>query len=386
MYSWQSTTLSMSTTGMVRQHPLNGICPYYTMFPLDFPKRVLRHASTDQTVVDPFCGRGTTLFAARESGLISYGIDTSPVAAAISRSKLTTATAESVLDAYDALMHLASPADIPQSPFWDYAYHPETLATLCSLRAALLAAASQPDEPPDITLLRGLVLGALHGPLNQGDVPSSFFSNQMMRTFALKPNYAVRYWSARHLLPPFSDVRAVIARRARRLLHDVPPMTAPAHVMQSDARHASSYDALPTTIDWVVTSPPYLGMVTYEVDQWLRLWFLGGPPYPVYGNANQLRHHDIDTFAHDLATVWDQIANHASPDIHMVIRFGALGSRRADYVNLIKQSLQASHAPWRLTTVRTAGHAEKGRRQSVSMGKRGRSATIEERDFYVRFA
>ena len=119
---------------MAQQHALNHICPYYTMFPLAFPQRVLRHARKHQRVVDPFCGRGTTLFAARERRLISYGMDTSPVAVAISRSKLTTATAASVLDAYDTLMKQPPEAPLPQGPFWDYAYHRDTLATLCALR------------------------------------------------------------------------------------------------------------------------------------------------------------------------------------------------------------------------------------------------------------
>jgi hypothetical protein len=44
---------------------LNAICPYFTMFPLEYPLKVLRqHRVAKPVVVDPFCGRGTTLFAA----------------------------------------------------------------------------------------------------------------------------------------------------------------------------------------------------------------------------------------------------------------------------------------------------------------------------------
>src|SRR5262249_14425531 len=40
---------------------LNGVCPYFTMFPLAFPFAVLRrHAAPGDLVLDPFCGRGTT--------------------------------------------------------------------------------------------------------------------------------------------------------------------------------------------------------------------------------------------------------------------------------------------------------------------------------------
>lgn len=44
---------------------LNAICPYYTMLPLGFPIAELKRAGGDDAVLDPFCGRGTTLFAAR---------------------------------------------------------------------------------------------------------------------------------------------------------------------------------------------------------------------------------------------------------------------------------------------------------------------------------
>jgi hypothetical protein len=221
---------------MVRPHPLNGICPYYTMFPLDFPQRILRGAHAQQIVVDPFCGRGTTLFAARERRLACYGVDTSPVAVAISQAKLTALSPELFLATYDMLMANPPVAAVPQGLFWKHAYHPETLATLCSLRATLLTAAAELQEPPGIAVLRGLVLGALHGPLNKGPLPSSYFSNQMMRTFAPKPDYAVRFWTSRKLTPPFSDIRAVVARRAERLLNAVPPRSTIARVIHGDAR------------------------------------------------------------------------------------------------------------------------------------------------------
>jgi len=40
---------------------LNAVCPYYTMFPLEFPLSVLKRFHTKKSklrVLDPFCGRG----------------------------------------------------------------------------------------------------------------------------------------------------------------------------------------------------------------------------------------------------------------------------------------------------------------------------------------
>jgi len=76
----------------------NGICPYFTMFPLDFPLRILgKRASTGDSVLDPFCGRGTTNFASGLLGLPSLGVDSNPVAAAITASKLVNTNVRDIL-------------------------------------------------------------------------------------------------------------------------------------------------------------------------------------------------------------------------------------------------------------------------------------------------
>jgi len=85
----------------VRQVPsafaLNGVSAYFTMFPLAFPLDVLRrHAGPDDVVLDPFCGRGTTNYAARLLGLPSFGVDSSPVAAALSAAKLANAAPDAI--------------------------------------------------------------------------------------------------------------------------------------------------------------------------------------------------------------------------------------------------------------------------------------------------
>jgi len=40
---------------------LNAVCPYFTIFPLQFPFNRLAKAKPGQVVLEPFCGRGTTL-------------------------------------------------------------------------------------------------------------------------------------------------------------------------------------------------------------------------------------------------------------------------------------------------------------------------------------
>ena len=161
---------------------LNALCPYYTMYPLDFPLRVLANRSRSQEwILDPFCGRGTTNFAARLIGLPSVGIDSSPIAVAIAKAKLLRVSRDAVVAAAEAaLAEISDPLDVPEGEFWSWAYHQETFGELCRLRAALMLNCNKPAR----IMLRAIILGALHGPLTKGE--PSYFSNQSPRTFAPK--------------------------------------------------------------------------------------------------------------------------------------------------------------------------------------------------------
>lgn len=374
---------------MSNKHLLNAVCPYYTMFPLTFPRRVLRGAKARALIADPFCGRGTTIYAARLRGLASYGVDTSPVAVAVSRAKVSTTSLSAVMQAYDRLLESAPRVETPGGAFWRAIYHPDTLDTLCRLRASLRRSDREHGngEAGAVAMLRAVMLGALHGPLNAAGEPASYFSNQMPRTFASKPDYAVRFWREREMRPKFADVRAIVRKRTKRILDGFVPNEAPGLIVAGDSRKASAWDQLPRTITKVITSPPYYGMTTYEQDQWLRIWFLGGPTEIRYRNRNQLSHSSPERFAKSMARVWDQIGNNAAPNITMAIRFGGIGSHKSDYREILTDSLEKSEHRWRLTSSGPAGDAADGKRQAETMGDRGtKSATIEERDFYVRLA
>src|SRR5580700_1263118 len=118
-----------------RDNALNAICPYFTMFPLEYPSRVLRkHANDSPTVLDPFCGRGTTLFSARKFNLSVWGIDSSSVAVAIAKAKLASCRPEEPLAIAEHMISNNCPKNVPQTRFFRAAFAPKTLRSICSLR------------------------------------------------------------------------------------------------------------------------------------------------------------------------------------------------------------------------------------------------------------
>lgn len=359
-------------------HALNAVCPYYTMYPLNFPLRVLKeHGRPGDWVIDPFCGRGTTNFAARLRNMPSIGVDSSPVAAALAQAKLATAAPSGVVASARAILKAAKgPKSLPAGEFWTLAYHERTLVQLCQLREALLAECSSDT----LILLRAIILGALHGPRPKG--APSYFSNQSPRTFAPKPNYAVRFWSARGMQPVDVDVLSIIKTRADRYLTEPPPRVA-GKVLLGDSRVAATFTDTPKA-RFIVTSPPYFGMRTYLPDQWLRLWFLGGPDHVEYRQPEgQLEHSGADHFAAEMGRVWMNVGSHTTKDARLIIRYGGIHDRGAVPMDVLKKSLADSG--WKMKTAKAVPDPVAARRQVLQFGTEPKRA-ITEYDVYCHRA
>jgi hypothetical protein len=358
---------------------LNAICPYFTMFPLEFPLGILeRNAKAEQWILDPFCGRGTTNFAGRLEGLHTVGIDSNPTAIAIAQSKLVVTTPDHILaTASEILEETPNAKDTPIGEFWSWAYHPEVLNIICRLREGLLKDCDSDNRKA----LRGIILGALHGHVMK-TVPS-YFSNQCQRTYSPKPAYAVRFWKKNNMQPPLVDVMAVIQKRAHRYYTTLPIKTENKIVLADSRNRDIFLNGLhDTKVDWIITSPPYYGMKSYLPDQWLRLWFLGGKPEVDYNKESQLKHTGQELFAQQLKIVWNNAGFLAKSNTRMVIRFGGIPSVKSDPIAILKLSLKDTG--WKVITRHSAGFATQGRRQAYQQAK-NQNPPVEEFDLWAKW-
>ena len=357
---------------------LNAVCPYFTMFPLDFPMSVLKDARHG-VVVDPFCGRGTTNLAARVRGLPTVAVDSSPVAIAATAAKLSRGKArpESIVALAKEYLSANKKPTIPVGPFWELAYDAEVLRAICAIREGLL----ESHLSDAARALRGIMLGALHGPKHKNG-ESSYFSNQAPRTYGPKPAYAVKFWKERGLRPPKVDpIKIIELRAARAFSGAIPPVRSRTHL--GDSRTVSWSEIIGDLgpVQHVVTSPPYYGLRSYRPDQWLREWFLGGSDSVCYTAEAQVDHGSPEKFANDLATVWSRLEPVAAADARMVIRFGAINDRPVDPADIVRASIAPTG--WRIVHIRKAGVASRGRRQAETF--RGAiSPAVEEIDVYCR--
>lgn len=358
---------------------LNAISPYFTMFPLGFPLGILRRnrgrLRDEAVVLDPFCGRGTTNFAARLLAANTVGIDCNEVAVAATAAKLVSVDPKDIVEEAKRILSSADAGDVPTGEFWELAYDPEVLESLCRLRTALTHDCSSPVQ----IALRAIILGALHGPGRRNG--SSYFSNQSPRTYAPKPHYAVRFWKERDLRPPTVNVIEIIRERAFRY-YGTGHQDIDGAVARGDSRSAVDLTRALSgrRVSITVTSPPYFGLDTYLADQWIRSWFLGAKAKVDYSRQNQLRHGSREEFAEDLRAVWANVADHSEPGAKLVIRFGGINERKHTCPKeILRHSLRGG--AWRILAVRPAGSATSGKQQARAFLK-SKQKPMPEFDFH----
>ncbi|MEE2638600.1 MAG: DNA methyltransferase [Acidobacteriota bacterium] len=224
-------------------------------------------------VYDPFMGRGTTIIEAALLGRRAVGCDVNPLSVVLTKPRLSPPMLEEV-EARLAVIDLHEEVNPPDD--LTVFYHPETLQAICALRKYLgrrrqAGTADSVDEWIEMVAVNRLT-GHSRG----------FFS-----VYTLPPNQAVSVASQvkinarRAQIPPRRDVASLILRKTRSLLRGCDATTR-RRLAGTGARtpllvrSAARTDGIRTgSVDLVVTSPPFLDVVDYATDNWLRWWFCG---------------------------------------------------------------------------------------------------------------
>ena len=277
----QTQAMPWAKIGASWGHPWHRMCSYLGSYPPALARSLTAMFSRPGDVVyDPFSGRGTTLLEARLLGRVALASDLNPIAYALTAAKAATVSPEDVFERVDQLENryrpvLYAPEARVQSDDIQLIFNIQTLAQLCYLRKKLVSPESDVDK-----FLTGVVLGVMHGS-ERRDGTSSYASINMPNTFSMSPGYVKKY-VAEKLNRPYRDVFAVLRRKLKRLFlsSDTALLTEqelPAVAVWSDVLNSADSDDFQPyhgKVDLVLASPPYLGVVNYAKQNWIRHWFM----------------------------------------------------------------------------------------------------------------
>jgi hypothetical protein len=224
-------------------------------------------------IYDPFMGRGTTVLEAALLDRDVAGCDVNPLSRILTKPRLTPPTVDEVSDRISSLD--LTVGDGYREDLTAF-YHPETLNQICGLRSYLLKRGMDGSIDEVDEWIQMVAVNRLTGHSR------GFFS-----VYTLPPNQAVsinsqiKINSRRTQTPPVRDVASLIARKSQSLLRDCgegTKRTLAAHAARARLLTQTS-DQTPqidsASVSLVVTSPPFLDVVDYASDNWLRCWFCG---------------------------------------------------------------------------------------------------------------
>ena len=327
--SWQGVPFFFNefwTAGQRQGHSLHEVS-YRACFKPQLPEFfIARLTQPGDAVYDPFMGRGTTLVQAALMGRRPIGNDINPLSTLMARPRVSPPSIGDV-DTRLGLIPWDRPTEIPEELL--VFYHPDTLAEISALRAYLLdrERAGTIDAIDD--WIRMVAINRLtgHSP--------GFFS-----VYSMPPNQAVSVAAQRKInekrgqTPPQRRIDAIIAKKTRALLKDGRPEAGLQGEFYSAPSDATL--AIPTgSVKLVVTSPPFLDIVQYAADNWLRCWFAGIDAATIEISMHR-RPEDWTAFVH---RTFAELGRIVAPGGHVAFEVGEVRNGTIELEKLVLDAL-----------------------------------------------
>lgn len=222
-------------------------------------------------VYDPFSGRGTTVIEAALLGRNAIANDISPISKILSEGRLTIPNISEIKDRLEEIkLDQSATSDIDLSMF----FHRDTLGEMISLKDYFLRRENEATIDGVDKWIRMVATNRLTG-----------HSKGYFSVYTLPPNQAVS--PARQItinekykqVPTYRDTKEIIYKKSKSLLGDLTPdqirniKETRVLFLTGDARQTSVITD--ESVSLTVTSPPFLDIVQYAQDNWLRCWFNG---------------------------------------------------------------------------------------------------------------
>ncbi len=259
------------TSGQRKGNNLHEIA-YRACFKPALPEYFIqRYSKKGDFVYDPFAGRGTTIIEAALSGRNIIANDINPISSILSQGRLYIPDMQSLEKRIDKIKKEPVIKEEHQLSMF---YHKDTFHEILQLRQWLKKRRKEKKEDDLDRWIRMVATNRLtgHSP--------GFFS-----VYTLPPNQAVtrdrqkKINLNRKQKPEYRSTKDLILKKSRSLIKDI-------NVIQLNHLRSAAHNSIflnkdagntktikNNSVQLTITSPPFLDVVQYSKDNWLRCWF-----------------------------------------------------------------------------------------------------------------
>lgn len=231
---------------------------------------ITKFSKKGDTILDPFMGRGTTPIEASLTGRKAVGSDVNPLSLMLTRPRINPPEPDLVAQRLD---------EIPQSGVVGEAdekllvfYHPQVLGKIISIKEWILQ--REKDKTLDKTddWIRMICINRM-----SGHSPGFFSVRTMPPNQAVSVETQEKINRKNNCRPEKKDVKEIIIRKTMSLLRS--PMPEREQQARFKCVKACSLGWIAErSVHLTVTSPPFMNVVDYAKDNWLRCWFANIDP------------------------------------------------------------------------------------------------------------
>ena len=281
-------------------HEISYRACFKPQLPAYFIERLTREGDV---VYDPFSGRGTTAIEAALRGRNAIANDVNPLTSILTRPRLELPSIGDIDGRLRSLRFVARPrSGLDLSMF----FHPDTEYEILGLREYLHKRRSAGTEDGVDRWIRMVATNRLtgHSP--------GFFS-----VYTLPPNQAVstddhiRINARLRQEPEYRDIRALIMKKSMQLQGRLSApdrwrlRTAAASARLLEDVASATPGIATGSVQLTVTSPPFLDVVQYVRDNWLRCWFNGLDADAIGARITMSR--TLEGWAREMGAVLDEL-------------------------------------------------------------------------------
>lgn len=305
-------------------HSLHTLAPYVGGFPPALARYFIERFTVEgNTVLDPFCGGGTTLLEAGLQNREAWGNDAFTYAAMLSRAKCNPIPR----DAFKSYLieKLDEATSIPKDEIGldedlKVFYEEETLYDIVRLKQVLRG------ESGDLaTFLNGIMCGILHGP------SPMFLSVQTKDTYSGSVDYVRKYIEENGLEKHRRYIDDCAMTKYERVSTDGLP-DFESTVVQEDARTLNGFPD--RGADFILTSPPYMHVLDYTWNNWIRLWWLNRDRGAEREQMDITA--DVEKYRSFISEALESMYRVLSTDSRAVIVIGDVKKHRSKGTNIVR--------------------------------------------------
>lgn len=269
-----STNLFINEFWTARQRQSSSIqeISYRACFKPQLPRFFIKLLTgPGEIVYDPFAGRGTTPLEAALLDRLVISNDVNPLSRILSEPRLDVPSIDEIKQRlFEIPLHVKVNPSLDLSMF----YHPQTETELLNLRNYFIERKDNGEEDSTDRWIRMIATNRLTGH------SKGFFS-----VYTMPPNQAVsaerqkRINLQRNQKPEYRCVKSLIIKKSLQLLRNmsneqlISLRNASGSAIFLEKKASETEEIASESVSLTVTSPPFLNVVQYSEDNWLRGWF-----------------------------------------------------------------------------------------------------------------